>query len=79
MKIRFEETHGHIDTVSDQFDADGDVVIRTLDIGKCSICNDETGFISISFEAYYCSLECLNLEWSNYAAACHSIACNSPF
>lgn len=69
MKQRFEEVYGHINTTNDQFCADGDTVIRTLDIGTCRICGDPTGYISVSFESYYCSLECLNQEWNNYALA----------
>jgi endogenous inhibitor of DNA gyrase (YacG/DUF329 family) len=47
---------------------DGDYVFRISDLDPARICTcgAETRWISISFEAPYCSPECLAKEWAGY-------------
>lgn len=48
---------------------DGDEVFRVTRYGLCIKCGRDTAWVSVSFHGHYCSPDCLNLEWQEYAEA----------
>jgi hypothetical protein len=65
--MTFDQLHPNHDLNTDLL-IDGDCVFRTSDRDPAHICRcgTETRWISISFEAPYCSPDCLAQEWEWY-------------
>jgi endogenous inhibitor of DNA gyrase (YacG/DUF329 family) len=65
--IRFDEDK----QLPDTFEVDGDEVFKVSEPKKCCICGTITHYVSVSFAAFYCSKECLEIDWQEYEEAEH--------
>jgi hypothetical protein len=58
------------DTIGDKdIFVKGDEVFRADKAKPCDVCGKLTHYVSISFQAFYCSEECLDKEWALYYEA----------
>jgi hypothetical protein len=51
----------------------GDELMFVIDAKKCSMCPEYTNWISINFEGFICSSECLESLITEYSAACEKV------
>lgn len=56
-------------TDSDTYPFEGDELISAGADEPCLVCGDPTHWVSLSFEAPFCSDECLRGMWQGYEAA----------
>lgn len=63
--MKFIEKHENIKSLS-SFGYRSDEVIKDKGIHRCCKCGCETSFMSMSFNAFFCSEECLDIMWEEY-------------
>ena len=63
--MKFEDKYPDMKEIHDE----RDLMIKGREPQPCAVCKEPTPFVEISFEAHFCSEECLNKQWDDYHKA----------